>query len=517
MFASHFLFNAFHASYASYSSNRPVADSQSNAENLAPLSNNGDAAEQELVQSNSANGTNAPVVTSASNNDDDSDQGSGQDSDDTPVASTVVSFSYSSSTMDGVTEKVFSFEMNASLRDYTESSSDGGGQRRFSDFMDNFPARGGRFHGDRFPGGIANAMDRILTAITSRLAEFAGANQSNDVVSEGNNINAAISVGVQNTQQALTDLGVAQQNTVVAEAGQALQESVTQTVDELQNQAATVADASENDATATATVAAASAAANSPSATTANENSNLFKYQAEQESFKAKVKPVFNNGPEFTKFKSKSSGFEMMVETNDGDLVKVNLNQEFLKFKDRSDEALVKGRFSSSDFSFEVSGDLDEGELEALRNLFDQVSELSQKFFNGNVEDAFEFAVDMGLDTSELAGYSLRLFEQTTKAAMRTYGDVANLGQASNANSASIESKQSLDGMAEFVSSLRQTLGSTEAAQFNNARDMIESLLKQQTGAIAAQGGEEKQKNVDNILDKILSELGEAQPLEQAA
>ncbi len=62
-----------------------------------------------------------------------------------------------------------------------------------------------------------------------------------------------------------------------------------------------------------------------------------------------------------------------------------------------------------SGVSFAVKGDLDEGELTAISDLLKQITDVSRSFFDGDIETAFNKALELGFDENELAGFSLQL------------------------------------------------------------------------------------------------------------
>jgi len=64
---------------------------------------------------------------------------------------------------------------------------------------------------------------------------------------------------------------------------------------------------------------------------------------------------------------------------------------------------------SSVKISFHVDGDLNADELDAIRNVVEQVGTLADQFFAGDVPAAFAAAQDLNIDGSQLAKVGLRL------------------------------------------------------------------------------------------------------------
>ncbi len=70
----------------------------------------------------------------------------------------------------------------------------------------------------------------------------------------------------------------------------------------------------------------------------------------------------------------------------------------------------------TSSFSFSVQGDLNPDELKAIGSLVQQMGSLSDHFFSGDLQGAFDMAQQFQLDDSQLASMSLDLKQQQTIA-----------------------------------------------------------------------------------------------------
>ncbi|PCI46325.1 MAG: hypothetical protein COB51_07325 [Moraxellaceae bacterium] len=543
MHANAFSFSAFQASFSSHryhisSSDSPVGTPQDSGTVVGGTGSvDGgvvDGDEPVVIDSSVINTTGSDTIGSdtagTNNGTDDAHQSLGQHAS----FASRVSFSFSSVSMGGLSGKVFEYEISNALQnrigavlDVSSSrihSGRGGNSSQYqlpggasiepSQHHHRHGAHGLKSHGGSFGGsfgrsiggpsqgfgaglrsgfseglsdrhaGIMAAMDRIMSTISAHLArvvaEATGSESSSDtsidssVATEGDEISQAITDGVQSTQEALVQLGVEGESEAVAEAGDALLSEV----------AAQVADATAATTSTATTVTSTATTVTSTATTTAPAENFRYQFESAEESMRVKVKSLSHAGPVSSSFSSTTRGFDLMVETLDGDKVKVSFDQDFLKFKDRSADALVSGRYSSSDFQIRVEGDLDEGELEALNSLFESVSSLAQTFFQGNVEEAFNYAVSMGMDESELAGFSLNLYEQQVKSSIKAYDGVAALGARSVGESAEkggvMDGQKAMRGLGDFVKHLKETLESQEAAKFKNVHQMIADLLSKQ-------------------------------------
>ncbi len=119
-----------------------------------------------------------------------------------------------------------------------------------------------------------------------------------------------------------------------------------------------------------------------------------------------------------------TESFEFELTTRDGDKVSIAaLNDQ--SFYAESMQARSGGsaldytsfeQNSQFGFSLNVKGELDEGELLAIHDLLAQVNELAEEFYSGDLDVAFEMALTLNSDPSEIAKFSLDLKQQQSTA-----------------------------------------------------------------------------------------------------
>jgi len=138
----------------------------------------------------------------------------------------------------------------------------------------------------------------------------------------------------------------------------------------------------------------------------------------------------------------RSRSFQMEVVTQEGDRVTIQVNsgQSFSsnQFSYSSDEAIIdsfEADFSSFDnLSFSVEGDLNESELAALNDLFSQVNDVAATFYGGDVEQAFNQAMDVGMDPEQLASFAVNINQAESISVRDTYVSVQNMAGAPQGN-----------------------------------------------------------------------------------
>ena len=121
--------------------------------------------------------------------------------------------------------------------------------------------------------------------------------------------------------------------------------------------------------------------------------------------------------------------------------------------------------FDRQGISFSLKGELDEGELTAIADLVESVNDLADTFFGGDLDKAFEKALELGFDDQELTGYALQLNRTQQTEVVKTYGAIQHYRDGSDSGSHGDEAKpvaQYLNKMLNVFDSARQQLASGE-------------------------------------------------------
>ncbi|WP_048692617.1 DUF5610 domain-containing protein [Catenovulum maritimum] len=141
---------------------------------------------------------------------------------------------------------------------------------------------------------------------------------------------------------------------------------------------------------------------------------------------------------------SNSQSGEIAITTKDGDKVSISFsaiqaymerleqtqlaaekttpqgNQYFLS----SEEKLTTANLRSAELALAVEGELDEAELVAIGDLMLQISDVADEFFNGDVQAAYEQALKIGFDETEIGNFALEL-NQRSEVVSKTTSQVA--------------------------------------------------------------------------------------------
>ena len=126
-------------------------------------------------------------------------------------------------------------------------------------------------------------------------------------------------------------------------------------------------------------------------------------------------------------------------------------------------------------FSFSVEGNLDEAELDAIADLVRQADELAREFFDGDIDLAFEKALELGFDEEELAGFALQLTQRQEVEVVQTYESVSQYNDDENSQQASI------NPIADYLSSVLNVfdVGRAQLASENDLNSLLNTVVSQ--------------------------------------
>lgn len=130
--------------------------------------------------------------------------------------------------------------------------------------------------------------------------------------------------------------------------------------------------------------------------------------------------------------------FSFSLTTADGDRVTISasslrasITQQYAAQVQGLETLLQYQRSSTAEdrFAFTVEGELDADELEAINELLGQVNDLAATFFSGDVEAAFEEALELGYDSSEITAFSLNMTQTSVQRVTEVYERVGQGNQ----------------------------------------------------------------------------------------
>lgn len=191
---------------------------------------------------------------------------------------------------------------------------------------------------------------------------------------------------------------------------------------------------------------------------------------------------------------------EFSLTTQDGDVVNISFSTK-QSFAAAISSSLGEGQFDASArqidrFNLSVDGELDDGELAAIEDLLGQLSEVSQKFFEGDVLSAFESALAVGFDGSEIAEFSLDLRQSSVERITSRYEQLPSFGSGGESR---------FQPLVEQASNVE--LLAAQLSQFEYATEQIRSLFDNVLRTDAAfnnQSDSNLLSNISSFVDRLL-------------
>lgn len=132
---------------------------------------------------------------------------------------------------------------------------------------------------------------------------------------------------------------------------------------------------------------------------------------------------------------SKAETFSLKLKTQEGDDVVIEFGNSSSQTASIGAVNNANGyahsasieRYSSSNMSFSIQGDLNEKEMKAIDDLLKDVNDIADEFFGGDMQAAFDKATEFQMDGSQLASMNLQLTRTETYSAASAYSSVGNM------------------------------------------------------------------------------------------
>lgn len=144
-----------------------------------------------------------------------------------------------------------------------------------------------------------------------------------------------------------------------------------------------------------------------------------------------------------------------------------------------SASALNASYSSSQSFSLSIEGDLSEDELTAINDLLGRVNDLANEFFDGDLDVAFDQAMNMGYDAEQIASFSLNLAQAEIQQVTQAYQTFEPGRAAGNADRPMLLADQLLP-LGNFIKDLLASLD--RASEFNEPKSLLSNMAEKVTG-----------------------------------
>ncbi|OZG72900.1 hypothetical protein BTA51_13110 [Hahella sp. CCB-MM4] len=186
-----------------------------------------------------------------------------------------------------------------------------------------------------------------------------------------------------------------------------------------------------------------------------------------------------------------SNDLGLTVTTRDGDKVTIYVgaasgSQTSALYAARGGNQYLgvsQSSFETSGYQLLVDGELDQDELTALEEMLAQVEDIAGSFFAGDFNDAFAAALEMDVDMSEIASYSVSMSSMQ-------YEEVEAAYRSGGRHSAN-QFQPLADQVPKYADALSQ------AARFDEPASLIEQIMER----LVEFNGESEQLQNDQFLD----------------
>ena len=200
-----------------------------------------------------------------------------------------------------------------------------------------------------------------------------------------------------------------------------------------------------------------------------------------------------------------SSEASIEIVTQDGDRVSLTysaLLQSSAResFSQNAQSTAYSAQYSSSSsiaIQYKVEGELDAGEQKAIKNLMTEIGNISSQFFKGGVQAAFNSALELGFDSSELKTLAVDLQQSTQVKYVESYRQTEQL---SNPVTAATNPAPAIDVLSQLAQLLNRL---EEDSSLKNAEGIVKDILNVMFDKL----GEEFEFPVASYLQDVINQL----------
>ena len=214
---------------------------------------------------------------------------------------------------------------------------------------------------------------------------------------------------------------------------------------------------------------------------------------------------------------SRSESTRVEILTNEGDRILVDLfkNQSaeqqthLQQSEDGNSYSSSRSISASAGISYQVQGDLNSDEQKAIDELMANIANVSERFFSGDVQNAFQYAQSMDFNTQELTQFSLNMsYQESRQVAINTYGSYLPETSAKDSAQNSADKTPALQDAAETIRQIDDLLQNPFASQkFADPAQSVSELLKAMNEQLYADSMQQMQQDSAAMLDALVEQI----------
>jgi hypothetical protein len=202
-----------------------------------------------------------------------------------------------------------------------------------------------------------------------------------------------------------------------------------------------------------------------------------------------------------------AQSFRFELLTGEGDKVSIQANASHgeTQFWRAEDGSSSSASSSSVSYNLNITGELNESERAAIDELLQQVNSLADSFFTGDISGAFESALALGYDQSQIEGFALNLTRVDIQRASSAYGKEA---------AAPNGLQQRLQPVGQFIKDAQEAFN--KASEFAEPYKLLLDIVDGLYADTEAPGNRDGKRFADFIGELLNNSLTTNSPKEDA-
>lgn len=204
--------------------------------------------------------------------------------------------------------------------------------------------------------------------------------------------------------------------------------------------------------------------------------------------------------------RAREFSFELTTREGDKISIKATASEGFALETARAGQgnssvsALNASYSSSQSFSLIIDGELNEEELTAINDLLGRVNELAGQFFAGNLDSAFDKAMNLGYDADQIGNFSLNLAQAEIQQVTQAYQEFKPGRENGNLEKPNLLIDQLLP-VGNFIKDLLASLD--RASEFKEPKSLLTHMAEKVTGETEVD--QQQGQRFRDFVEKLLS------------
>ena len=213
------------------------------------------------------------------------------------------------------------------------------------------------------------------------------------------------------------------------------------------------------------------------------------------------LQPAVNTAPSWSRYEYASmQSFHFELLTKEGDKVSIQAYANHGETQFWRDEDGNRSNASSANlrYNLNITGDLSDAEKASIDELLQQINALADNFFRGDIDSAFEAALQLGYDHAQIESFAFNLIRLDVQRANSAYSNDA----------APNDLQHRLQPLGQFIKDTHEALN--KASEFAEPYVLLRSIVEGLYADAEAPGNRDG-KRFSDFLSELLSRAAEAE------